>query len=209
MYFFQLCSTRNRSLRFTRFRRSYVNCTAVVLTNHCQSTLFFASCVVFKVATFLIYLFIYLFFLGGAVCLVHFRSLFLLSTRVARMLLTPWWVSRRKDVKWFSINISKLTLGVKHSISRKTTLRKLWNVCPFYNINITSFHFISKTGGLGGWDNIYFGLPYLSLESMALSQSLILSWAFSDSLTKFQNYSLCESQIKSFKVPKSEKATTK
>ena len=160
-------------------------------------------------ATFLIYLFIYLFFLGGAVCLVHFRSLFLLSTRVARMLLTPWWVSRRKDVTWFSINISKLTLGVKHSISRKTTLRKLWNVCPFYNINITSFHFISKTGGLGGWDNIYFGLPYLSLESMALSQSLILSWAFSDSLTKFQNYSLCESQIKSFKVPKSEKATTK
>ena len=60
--FFQLFSTQNRSLRFTRFRRSYVNRTAVVLTKRCQSILFFASCVLFKVATFLIYLFIYLFY---------------------------------------------------------------------------------------------------------------------------------------------------
>ena len=30
-------STSFLSLRFTRFRRSYVNCPVVVLTNHCQS----------------------------------------------------------------------------------------------------------------------------------------------------------------------------
>ena len=144
--FFQLCSTRNRSLRFTRFRRSYVNRFAVVLTNHCQSTLFLPHVCSSKwPRSLFIYLFILLFFFSGegggrgAVCLVHFRSLFLLSTRVARMLLSPRWVSSRKDVKWFSINISKLTLGVKHSINRKITLRKLWNVCPFYNINITIF----------------------------------------------------------------------
>ena len=35
--FFQLCSKPNEALRFTRFRRSSVNCTAVVLTNNCQS----------------------------------------------------------------------------------------------------------------------------------------------------------------------------
>ena len=35
--FFNLVPTSNRSLRFTRFRRSYVSCTDVVLTNHCQS----------------------------------------------------------------------------------------------------------------------------------------------------------------------------
>ena len=52
--------------------------------------------------------------------IVTLRKLFLLSTRVARMLLIPRWVSRRKDAKQLSINISKLTLGVKHSISHRT-----------------------------------------------------------------------------------------
>ena len=42
-----------------------------------------------------------------------------LSKRVARMLLTPRWVNRRKGLK--SINVSKPTHGVKHSISRRTT----------------------------------------------------------------------------------------
>ena len=34
--FFQLSFNTKKSLRLTRFRRSYVNCTAVVLINHCQ-----------------------------------------------------------------------------------------------------------------------------------------------------------------------------
>ena len=41
---------------------------------------------------------------------VHLRNLFLLSTRVARMLLTPVWVSKQKNVRWLLINISNLTL---------------------------------------------------------------------------------------------------
>ena len=98
-------------------------------------------------------------------------------------------------------------------LSIPSTAKQYWENFGMFAHSATlisrSFHFISKTGGLGGWDNIYFGLPYLSQESMALSQSLILSWAFSDSLTRLQNYSLCESQLKSFKVPKSENATTK
>ena len=49
--------------------------------------------------------------------LVHLRNLFLLSTSVARMLLPPRWVSRQKDVKQLSINILKLTAGVKHFIN--------------------------------------------------------------------------------------------
>ena len=55
---------------------------------------------------------------------------------------------------------------------------------------------------LDSWDNIYFHLPYLSQEFMVLSQLLILSWAFSYSLTKLQNYSLSESLLNSTEVPK-------
>ena len=52
---------------------------------------------------------------------VHLRNLFLLSTHVAQMLLTQRRVNRRKDLKLLSINKSTLKLGVKHSISRRTT----------------------------------------------------------------------------------------
>ena len=42
--FFQLCAAPRKSLRFTRFIRSYLNRPAVVLTNHCQSyTAFFLN----------------------------------------------------------------------------------------------------------------------------------------------------------------------
>ena len=37
IFYFNFFPTPNQSLRFTRFRRSYVNCTAVVPTNDCQS----------------------------------------------------------------------------------------------------------------------------------------------------------------------------
>ena len=53
--------------------------------------------------------------------MVSLRKLSLLSTPVARMALTPRWVSRRKDVKKFSVNISKLKGGIAHLISRRTT----------------------------------------------------------------------------------------
>ena len=49
-------------------------------------------------------------------------KLFLLSTRVTRMLLIPRRVNRQKDVSNSSINISRLTLRVKHSFSRRTTV---------------------------------------------------------------------------------------
>ena len=65
-----------------------------------------------------------------------------------------------------------------------------------------------KQAALDNCEDIYSGLPYLSQESMVLSQLLILSWAFSHSLTKLQNCSFCESLIRSFEVPKCEKTTT-
>ena len=43
IFSFNFAPTLNKSLRFTRFRRSYVNHTAVVLTNHCQNYTAFSS----------------------------------------------------------------------------------------------------------------------------------------------------------------------
>ena len=115
IFFLNYVPTRNKSLAFARFRRSYANHTAVVLTNHCQScTVFFLDARCSKWLCF--------FFLS---CLspriVHLLNLLLLSARVARMLLTRRWVSRRKDVKQSFINTSKLTIGVKYSTSPRTT----------------------------------------------------------------------------------------
>ena len=112
-----LCSG-GPGLRFTRLRRSYVNRTDVVPTNLYQSY-----------TTFLLDMrcskwprsFFFFFCSCLSAMIVHLRNLFLLSTRVARTLLTPRWINRRKDVKYLSINISKLTLGVNHFISRRTT----------------------------------------------------------------------------------------
>ena len=62
---------------------------------------------------------------------------------------------------------------------------------------------------LGSWDNIYFGLSYsfprVNGSFSTAARLLILSWAFSYSLAKLQNYSLFESLINSFEVTKSEK----
>ena len=66
-----------------------------------------------------------------------------------------------------------------------------------------------KQAALDSWDNTYFGLPYLSQESMVLSQLLLLSWTFSYSFTKSKIYSICESLTNSFEVPKSGKTATK
>ena len=100
---FNFAETLNKFLMLKRFRKNYVNRSDVVLTNHtsyiaflldvrcavqCGHVPFFSSCLY--------------------PMLEHLRNLFLLSTPVPRMLLTPRWVSRRKDVKQLSINISKL-----------------------------------------------------------------------------------------------------
>ena len=90
MLSFNFVPTLNKSLRFTRFRKSYVYRPAVVLIKGillsylmCAAQSgnfpFFCSCL-FTIT-------------------VHLCNLFLLSTPVARILLTPRWISRRKDVK--------------------------------------------------------------------------------------------------------------
>ena len=56
--------------------------------------------------------------------------------------------------------------------------------------------------------NIYFGLPYLSQESMVLSQlqlAYLNHLELSLSFTKLQNYSVCESLIYSLKYQKVKK----
>ena len=136
---FNFVPTPNKFLRLRRFRKSYVNCPDVALTNHtsytavlldvrcavqCGDALFFCSCL--------------------SPMLVHLRNLFLLSTPVARMLLTPRWVSTRKDVKQLSINISELTVGVKHSISRRTT----FSLNPHLVEEETCFPFFAPRYGL-------------------------------------------------------------
>ena len=91
-FFLKFVPTPNKSLRFTRFRRSYVNCTAVVLIKQCQSYTAFlldVGCSKWPRS----------FFLQLFAVIVHLRDLFLLSRRVSRMLSTPRWVSKRKDVK--------------------------------------------------------------------------------------------------------------
>ena len=60
--------------------------------------LFFGQCALLK-ATICRFLLLF------AVTIVHLRNLFLLSTLVAQMLLTPRWVSRLKDVEYLFINI--------------------------------------------------------------------------------------------------------
>ena len=116
---FNFDPTPNKFLRLKLFRKSYVNrpdvvlisltsYTAFLLDVHCavqsDHVPFFCSCLS-----------------PIRPMPVHLRNLFLLSTTVARMLLTPRWVRIRKDMRQLSMNISKLTVGVKHSISHRTT----------------------------------------------------------------------------------------
>ena len=97
---FNYVQTTNKSLRFRKFRRSYT----------------YTSLLSFKPATMICRL---LFLLDAhcwkrrysifccclSVTIVHLLNLFLLSTLVAQMLLTPRWVSKRKDVQYLFINI--------------------------------------------------------------------------------------------------------
>ena len=61
-FFFNFFSTLNKSLRFTRFRKSYVNRIAVVPTNYYQSHTAFlpdVSSIVFEVTTIISSMFIF------------------------------------------------------------------------------------------------------------------------------------------------------
>ena len=94
IFSFNFVPTPNKFLRFTRFR-SYVNRTVVVLTNHYQNyTAFLLDVCCSKWSRFLLFFCSWL-----SPMIVHLGNLFLLSTRVVRMLLAPRWVSRRKEVK--------------------------------------------------------------------------------------------------------------
>ena len=90
---FNFVPTPSKCLRLKRFRKSYVNRPDVVLTNHTSYTAFLLDvrCAVqcghvpFSCSCW-------------SPLLGHLCNLFLLSTPVAQML-TPRWISRRKDWK--------------------------------------------------------------------------------------------------------------
>ena len=87
---FNLVPTPSKSLRFTRSRGSSLNQTAVILTNDCQSYTAFSLnvlCSKWPISFFCSSL---------SPMIVHLCNIFLLNRRVAWMLLTRRWVSRRK-----------------------------------------------------------------------------------------------------------------
>ena len=92
MLSFNFVATPRKFLRFTRFIRIYVNRPAVVLTNHCQSHTAFLLDV--RCSKLPCSIFLQLFIPNDS-------AFVLLSTLVARMLLTRGWVRRRTDVKQF------------------------------------------------------------------------------------------------------------
>ena len=82
---------------------------------------------------------------------------------------------------------------VKHSISLRTTFPSNLHLIDEEALECSpilqhQYHDVPtsylKQTALDSWDDIYFGLTYLSQESMLLSQLFILPWAFSYSLRK-------------------------
>ena len=136
---FNFLPTPNKFLKLKRFRKSYVNRPDVVLTNHTSYTAFLLDV---RCAVECGHVPFYCSCLSPM--LVHLCDLFLLSTPVARMLLTSRWVSRRKDVNQLSINISKQTVGVKHSISH----RNKFSPTPHLVEQATCFSFFAPRYGL-------------------------------------------------------------
>ena len=87
---FNFVQTPNKSLKSTRLRRSYVNHSVVVLTNHCQSyTAFLVGMRCSKWQHSFFYSFL-------SAMIVHFHNLFLLNAPVGN---TATWESRRNDMK--------------------------------------------------------------------------------------------------------------
>ena len=109
MLSFNFVPTPRKSLKFKKFRRSYVNRPVVVLTNHCQSyTVFWLDVRCSK-------------WPSSYFCSCLFRMIMQLRfwARLFQMLLTPSWVQANKCE--LVINISNLTVGVEHSIGLRAT----------------------------------------------------------------------------------------
>ena len=111
---FNFVATPRKSLRFTRFIRSYVNRPAVVLTNYCQiytAFLLDVRCSKMPCSIFFFALF-FAAVCSQCICVVeHTCCLKDLNSNGGRE------TNRCQIV----INISNLTVGVKHSIGRRTT----------------------------------------------------------------------------------------
>ena len=111
--------TPRKFLRFTRFIRSYVNRPVVILTNHCQS---------------------YTAFLLDVRCSKLPCSKYTCCSNVVKSK-----VGRETNRCEIVINISNLTVGLKHSINQRTTFSpnlhsvEEESVCPFYSISIMVF----------------------------------------------------------------------
>ena len=113
--FFQPCWNTKQISRFTKFRKTTLRIckpSSVVLIKVMLHFCLISSVQNDQVPVFCTCL---------SSMIVHLHNLFLLSTPVTRMLLAPRWVSGRQDVKWLSINISKLKVGVTHSMSHRTS----------------------------------------------------------------------------------------
>ena len=88
---FNFAPQPNKPFRLTRFKRSYVNRPAIVLTNHCQSyTSFLLDVRCSKWSSFFLFFsFFFFFFFFFLSCfypiIVRLRKLFLLGTTVARI----------------------------------------------------------------------------------------------------------------------------
>ena len=96
---FNYVQTTNKSLRFRKFRRSYTYTSLLSFkptTMKCR-LLFLLDAHCWKRTYFIFCCYLY-------VTIVHLRNIFLLTTSVAQMSLTPRWVSRRKDVKYLFTN---------------------------------------------------------------------------------------------------------
>ena len=93
--FFQLCSSAKQiAVSLARLKTSHVKCTAVLLTSHASYTAF--ACRVLRCSKWSSFFF---FCSCLSPMIVYLGNLFLLNTPLARMLLTPRWVSRKKDEK--------------------------------------------------------------------------------------------------------------
>ena len=146
---FQFFQTLSKSLRFTRFGRGYVNHPVVVLTNHSPSYTAFlldVRCSKWSRSFFFSFLFPVIVHLR---CFKHTCCSNVVNSKVG-------WQRNKCEIV---INISILTVGVKHSIVLRTTFSPtLHSVSRGENFGmfvhsatlISWFsHFFSKTGGLG------------------------------------------------------------
>ena len=101
--FLQLCSNDKQissEKKFRKFRRSYTHTSLLSFkptTMKCRLLFLLDGCCWKRPYS--------IFCCCLSVAIVHLRNLFLLSTLVVQMLLTPRWVNRREDVKYLFINI--------------------------------------------------------------------------------------------------------